>query len=104
MVFVDDLDRCLPEKAVELLEAIKLFLDLEGYLFILGVNRLVVEEGIRRHYAYPGNKADDGGQGGKAGTLAEEYLEKMIQMPPQAAANIFKRAKYAGSGCHHQTL
>ena len=26
VVFVDDLDRCLPEKAIELLEAIKLFL------------------------------------------------------------------------------
>ncbi len=81
VVFVDDLDRCLPEKVVELLEAIKLFLDLEGYLFILGVNRLVVEEGIRRHYAYSGNEADAGDQGGKAGTLAEKYLEKMIQMP-----------------------
>ena len=27
VVFVDDLDRCLPEKAIEVLEAIKLFVD-----------------------------------------------------------------------------
>ena len=29
-IFVDDLDRCLPEDAVAALEAIKLFLDLAG--------------------------------------------------------------------------
>ena len=30
IVFVDDLDRCLPEKAIEVLEAIKLFLEVRG--------------------------------------------------------------------------
>lgn len=80
VIFIDDLDRCLPEKAVELLEAIKLLLDLEGYLFILGVNRRVVEEGIREHYKFP-EVAAGGGGGGRRGNLAEEYLEKMIQMP-----------------------
>lgn len=49
-VFIDDLDRCLPEKAIELLEAMKLFLDLTGYLFIIGVDRSVVEKGIACHY------------------------------------------------------
>ncbi len=37
VVFVDDLDRCLPEKAVEVLEAVKLFLDVEGFIFVMGV-------------------------------------------------------------------
>src|SRR5688572_14349784 len=36
VVFVDDLDRCLPEKAVEVLEAIKLFVDVPGCVFVLG--------------------------------------------------------------------
>ena len=30
IVFVDDLDRCLPEKAIEVLEAIKLFVEVRG--------------------------------------------------------------------------
>ena len=36
---VDDLDRCLPEKAVEMLESIKLFLDVEGCVFVLARGR-----------------------------------------------------------------
>ncbi|RME96766.1 MAG: hypothetical protein D6768_21180, partial [Chloroflexi bacterium] len=50
VVFIDDLDRCLPEKAIEVLEAIKLFLDVEGCLFLLGVDRGVIEQGIRVKY------------------------------------------------------
>ena len=39
VVFVDDLDRCLPEKSVEVLEAIKLFLDVKGCIFLLGLDQ-----------------------------------------------------------------
>jgi KAP family P-loop domain len=49
-VFVDDLDRCLPEDAVAALEAIKLFLDIKGCVFVLGMDREVVEQGIRVRY------------------------------------------------------
>jgi len=70
VVFVDDLDRCLPERTVEVLEAIKLFLDVEGCIFVLGVDPSKVQEGIRMRYQ---------------GKLSEEeganYLEKIIQLP-----------------------
>jgi formylglycine-generating enzyme required for sulfatase activity len=69
-VFVDDLDRCLPDKAVEVLEAVKLFLDVPGCAFILGVSREVIEEGIRVRYADYEARID--------GAL---YLEKIIQLP-----------------------
>ena len=39
VVFVDDLDRCLPEKAIEILEAIKLFLHVPQTIFVLGMDR-----------------------------------------------------------------
>ena len=39
IVFVDDLDRCLPEKAIEVLEAIKLFLEVPGVVFVLGMDQ-----------------------------------------------------------------
>jgi predicted KAP-like P-loop ATPase len=78
-VFIDDLDRCLPEKAVELLESIKLFLDLEGYLFIIGVDKGVVTKGISYHYRYFEFKKEESDRGQIISP--EDYLEKMIQLP-----------------------
>jgi len=69
-VFVDDLDRCLPDKAVEVLEAIKLFLDVPGCVFVLGIDRDVIEKGIRVRYA-----------GYEAQIDGAFYLEKIIQIP-----------------------
>jgi hypothetical protein len=43
VVFVDDLDRCLPEGALEVLESMKLFFDIEGFVFVVGLDRAVVE-------------------------------------------------------------
>jgi predicted KAP-like P-loop ATPase len=37
VVFIDDLDRCLPEKTIEILEVIKLFLDVPKCIFVIGV-------------------------------------------------------------------
>ncbi len=50
VVFVDDLDRCLPEKAVEVLEAIKLFVDAPGCVFVLGLDQAVIARGIEIKY------------------------------------------------------
>ncbi len=79
VVFVDDLDRCLPDKAVELLEAIKLFLDIEGYLFVIGVDREVVKKGISyryRFFEYRDEKEKE-----DLIISPEDYLDKMIQLP-----------------------
>jgi formylglycine-generating enzyme required for sulfatase activity len=74
VIFVDDLDRCLPESAVEVLEAVKLFLDVPGVVFILGVDQRVLEEGIRVRY---GQRYD-----GETPALdGARYLEKIIQIP-----------------------
>ncbi len=79
--FVDDLDRCLPEKAVELLESIKLFLDIPGYLFIIGVAREVIAKGIAYRYRHL-NQWEDNAFTKHAKTIkADDYLDKMIQMP-----------------------
>lgn len=69
-VFVDDLDRCLPDKAVEVLEAIKLFLDVPGCVFILGIARDVIEQGIKVQYQDYQTQLD-----------GAKYLEKIIQIP-----------------------
>lgn len=79
VVFVDDLDRCLPDKAVEVLEAIKLFFDIEGCIFVLGIDREVVERGIRLKYREYEELA---GQGPPPIDGAK-YLEKIVQIPFQ---------------------
>src|SRR5206468_10942273 len=38
VVFVDDLDRCLPESALQVLESMKLFFDLDGFVFVVGLD------------------------------------------------------------------
>ena len=79
VVFIDDLDRCLPEKAVEILEAIKLFLDIEGYLFVLGVDRDVVKKGISYRYRFFEHREE---KEKEALIISpEDYLDKMIQLP-----------------------
>ncbi len=94
VVFIDDLDRCLPEKAIEVIEGIKTFLDIPGYIFFIGVDREVIEKGVK--VKYRGYVLDE-----KSGmrmkteshddeydeTVAEipitpsDYLEKIVQMP-----------------------
>ena len=50
VVFVDDLDRCLPAKTVQVLEAIKLFLDKPGCIFVLGADTDVIRDAVASHY------------------------------------------------------
>jgi tetratricopeptide (TPR) repeat protein len=72
IVFVDDLDRCLPEKALDVLEAVKLFLDVEGCVFVLALDSQIVARGIRVKYRELANElAID----------ASLYLGKIIQLP-----------------------
>jgi formylglycine-generating enzyme required for sulfatase activity/Cdc6-like AAA superfamily ATPase len=80
VVFVDDLDRCLPEKAIDVLEAIKLFLDVEGCVFILGLDQDVVERGIK--VKYRDFAVDESGEGkSKIPIDGAAYLQKIIQLP-----------------------
>jgi formylglycine-generating enzyme required for sulfatase activity len=67
VIFVDDLDRCLPEKAVQVLEAIKLFLDVQGCIFVLGLDVEAIENAVRSRY--------------RGEVKPHEYLEKIIQLP-----------------------
>ena len=50
IVFIDDLDRLEPVKALELLEIIKLFLDLENFVFVLAMDINVVINGVKQKF------------------------------------------------------
>ena len=76
VVFIDDLDRCLLEKAVELLEGLKVLLDLSGFVFVIAVAREVIEQGIRVRY-----KELYSNDAGGSTFLEQDYLDKIIQFP-----------------------
>ncbi|MBU7029780.1 MAG: tetratricopeptide repeat protein, partial [Theionarchaea archaeon] len=69
VVFVDDVDRCIPEKAIDILEAIKLFLNVEGSVFIIGADKKAIEKGVNQKY---GKDVENWGK---------NYLDKIIQIP-----------------------
>lgn len=78
VVLVDDLDRCTPERIIENLEAVKLFLSAEQSAFVIGADRRIVEHAIRDKYARYSTDADDKE---KEDRLVKDYLEKLVQIP-----------------------
>ena len=85
VIFVDDLDRLQPAKAVELLEVLKLFLDCDRCVFVLAVDYEVVTSGIRQKF---GN--DVSVEKGRS------FFDKIIQLPfkmPVASYDIRKYVK-----------
>jgi predicted KAP-like P-loop ATPase len=72
VVFIDDLDRCLPEKTIEILEVLKLFLDVPRCVFVIGVEKEVIERGIEVRY-----KSREQG----IPISGKDYIEKIIQVP-----------------------
>lgn len=87
IMFVDDLDRLNPEKAIELLEVLKNFLDCENCVFILAIDYKVVYKGIKLKY---NNVLDE--NKGKA------FFEKIIQLPfkvPVVEYNLYNYVKHS---------
>lgn len=70
VIFIDDLDRLQPAKAVELLEVLKVFLDCEKCVFVLAVDYSVVTQGIKQKF---GDSVDE--EKGKS------FFDKIIQLP-----------------------
>lgn len=79
IVFIDDLDRCLPEKAVQVLEAIKLFLEVEGAVFILGMDQEIIRRGIEARYGGMFHRLVE--RGGVLPIGGDLYLQKIVQIP-----------------------
>lgn len=78
VVFVDDLDRCLPDNALQVLESMKLFFDLDGFVFVVGLDRDVVEHVIDTKFSRPTQTDGDTSTGAIRGA---EYIKKIFQVP-----------------------
>jgi len=80
VIFIDDLDRCSPDKALQLMEGIKVYLNLSNCVTVFGMDQRQVEHALKtayKDYFVP--------------QQAKEYLEKICQdiyhipVPDQAA-------------------
>ncbi len=72
VVIIDDLDRCLPDKAVQLLEGLKLVFNQSNFVFVMGIAKAILESYIATVY-----KLNYGVQG----YTGRNYLDKIIQLP-----------------------
>nr|VFJ43294.1 MAG: Predicted P-loop ATPase, KAP-like [Candidatus Kentron sp. FM]VFJ43950.1 MAG: Predicted P-loop ATPase, KAP-like [Candidatus Kentron sp. FM]VFK06031.1 MAG: Predicted P-loop ATPase, KAP-like [Candidatus Kentron sp. FM] len=71
VVFIDDLDRCLPPTSIATLEAIRLFLFLPNTAFVIAADDRMIRQAVRAHFH--GTELDD--------DLVTNYFDKLIQIP-----------------------
>lgn len=85
-VFVDDLDRCLPDVALDLLEAIKNFLNV-GLIFIVAADEALIGQGLRLRYKELVSRISADEMNDFITQKGREYFEKIIQfgirVPPR---------------------
>lgn len=74
IVLIDDLDRCLPDTAIETLEAIRLFVFTAQTAFVVAADEAMIEYAVRKHF--PDLPESTGPR-----DYARSYLEKLIQVP-----------------------
>jgi len=70
VVFIDDLDRIQPLLALELLEAIKNFMDVPGCVFVMALDYEVVQRGLSEKLG-----------AGLQKTSGKAFFDKLIQLP-----------------------
>jgi predicted KAP-like P-loop ATPase len=80
VIFVDDLDRCMPERVIDTLEAIKLFLSVKNTAFVIGADERIIKHSISMHlklHTFTNNSDyfQDSQQ------IVTDYIEKLIQIP-----------------------
>lgn len=85
VVFIDDLDRLQPIRAVELLEVLKLFVDCEKCVFVMAIDTSVVFQGIREKY---GKDMSD--------EKAQSFFDKIIQLPFKMPVAYYRLEKMMG--------
>lgn len=69
VVFVDNLDRCLPAQTIHTLEALRLFLFMEKSAFVVAADEDMVRHSVSQHFD------------GANARHVTDYLDKLIQIP-----------------------
>ena len=82
VVLIDDLDRCLPETAIETLEAVRLFMFTSHTAFVVAADEAMIEYAVRKHFP---DLPDTTGPR----DYARNYLEKRIPALGEAETRIY---------------
>lgn len=77
VVLIDDLDRCSPQRIVENLEAIKLFLNVDKTAFVIAADEAIITDAVFSAYT----TSLDNRTLQEKKNLGNDYLEKLIQVP-----------------------
>ncbi len=86
VVFIDNLDRCLPDVAIGTLEAIRLFLFMPRTAFVIAADEDMIRHSVAKHFNDP-NAAH-----------VRDYLDKVIQVPlrvPQVGIDDLRAYMYS---------
>ena len=83
VIFIDDLDRIQPLMALELLEAIKNFLDVPGCVFVMALDYEVVQRGLVEKLG-----------SGLQKTSGKAFFDKLIQLPFVIPTTSYKLDEY----------
>lgn len=79
VLFIDDLDRCLPEVTLEVIEALKLYLNIDHLIFVVGLDETVVRSVVAQHYSKAGVDI------AKAGRYLDKIFQVDLRIPPSEA-------------------
>lgn len=71
VIFVDDLDRCLPQTAISTLESIRLLLFIRRSAFVVAADNDFIKAAVKVHFDGAGISSD----------VATNYFDKLIQVP-----------------------
>jgi len=84
IIFVDELDRCRPDYAVQMLERIKHFFEIENIIFVISVDKTILCKSIKAYYG--GIEVD-----------TEAYLRRFIDLEfdlPEFDISVFIDAQF----------
>ena len=93
VIFIDDLDRCPPNRVLDVLEAIKLFLDIPGCVFFLGMEVEQVKKLVAKAYS---DYFKDGKEVENKPFDVDRYMEKRC---PDTCPNPGERTGEHGQIC-----
>jgi CheY-like chemotaxis protein len=68
VVFIDDLDRCSPESVLKVFEGLKLYLNVPGFVFVIGYDEVMISDAVADQKKY------------SATATGRNYIEKIVQI------------------------
>jgi len=83
VIFIDDLDRCVPHKVAEVVEAVSLFLagDYPNCIFVLGMEPHIVAAALEVANADLIKRLGELGFGDESAPMGWRFMEKIVQLP-----------------------